>query len=162
MDTRGLLDAIEKIKRERMLSEKVVDLGSFKKMRNREEPTTILIIDDDPTIRGALKRVFEKEGYDVAAVNDGTDLKNILETKELRLMIIDVGLPWVDGLELCALFRRHNSYKNIPIIIISAYGTDEDIRKGLAAGCDTYFVKPFNIDELIASVSSMLTLKEGG
>jgi two-component system, OmpR family, aerobic respiration control protein ArcA len=162
MNTKELIERIEKIKKERMLGEKVVLLDEFKKIKHLDEPPAMLVIDDDPAIRNAIKRIFEKEGYDVCAVNDGTALKDILEKKNIKIIILDVGLPWVDGFELCKLFREHDQLRKTPVVILSAYNTDEDIRKGYSAGCNSYIAKPFNVEELTGTVRSLLDYKEGG
>jgi DNA-binding response OmpR family regulator len=147
---------------ERPFNPKVINLKDFRKQKLEALVPSLLVVDDDPAIRNALKRVFEKHGYSVLLASDATALRAVLDANRIKLMILDVGLPWVDGLELCTMFRRHEAYKDMPIIMLSAYCTAEDIKKGEAAGCDCYITKPFNIDELIQTVHNMLNLKVGG
>lgn len=144
-----------------MSEDKIINLSDFKSSKQINKIPTILVIDDDPTIRNALKRVFEKYNYNVITANDNLELKNVVAGQKVKCIILDVGLPWVNGLDLCKLFRKHKDYKSLPIVMLSAYASPEDIAKGKSAGCDVYITKPFDIDNLIITVRSYLELKEG-
>lgn len=139
----------------------IINLDDFKNSKKENTTPTILVIDDDPTIRGALKRVFEKYYYNVIVASDNLQLKDVIKGEEIKCIILDVGLPWVNGLDLCRLFRKHKDYQKLPIIMLSAYASQEDISKGKDAGCDVYITKPFDIDNIIVTVKSFLDLKEG-
>jgi twitching motility two-component system response regulator PilG len=143
-----------------MNDSKIIKLEDFKNSKKTNINPSILIIDDDETIRKALKRVFEKYNFNVILAANNLELKNV-EIQDVKCIILDVGLPWVNGLELCELFRKHKDYKNIPIIMLSAYAREDDIARGKNAGCDVYITKPFDIDNLILTVRSYLELKEG-
>lgn len=143
------------------MNDKIINLEDFKSAKKVNTTPTILVIDDDPTIRGALKRVFEKYHYNVLVASDNLQLKDVVKGEEIKCIILDVGLPWVNGLDLCRLFRKHRDYQKLPIIMLSAYASKEDIAKGKDAGCDVYITKPFDIDNLIVTVRSFLELKEG-
>src|SRR5581483_4568904 len=93
VSTKKLVDKIEKITRERITSGKVVSLDDYRSLRQKGEPKTILVIDDDETMRSALKRIFEHEGYRVLVAADGTQLSQVLDESVLELIVLDVGLP---------------------------------------------------------------------
>jgi len=140
---------------------KIINLEDFKSEKKINTSPTILVVDDDKTIRKALKRVFEKYNYKVILAANNLELKSVVQGQTIKCIILDVGLPWLNGLELCKLFRKHKDYKDLPIIMLSAYASIDDIAKGKDAGCDVYITKPFDIDNLILTVRSYLELKEG-
>lgn len=143
------------------MNTKIINIEDFKSSKKIDSTPTILVIDDDKTIRKALKRVFEKYNFNVILAANNLELKSVVAGQTIKCIILDVGLPWVNGLELCKLFRKHKDYKDLPIIMLSAYASAEDISKGKTAGCDVYITKPFDIDNLILTVRSYLELKEG-
>ena len=115
-----------------------------------------MVIDDEEVIRTVIKRVFEREGYEVLLASDGTKLEEFLNASSVSLILLDVGLPWVDGFELCKLFKIHDRFKNIPVVFISGKKSDEDIKKGFEAGAMDYIKKPFSVEELRETVSTIL------
>lgn len=113
----------------------------------------ILVVDDEPELRLLLTSYLSKEGYDVAAVEDGETLDRYLSAHDVDLVILDLMLPGEDGL---SIGRRLRQQKNLPIIILSARGEELDRIVGLEMGADDYLTKPFNPRELLARIRSVL------
>ena len=114
----------------------------------------LLIIDDDPDILELLNYRFSKEGYKVICVETGEKALKILKTKIPDLIILDIMLPGVDGLELIKNISNNPKTKNIPVVIISAKTEETDI--GIALGAADYITKPFSIKVLIAKIRALL------
>lgn len=157
MKTKDLVQKIEKLARERMAQEKVIDIKNIKKS-SAAEVSTILLIEDDETIRKALSRMLEGEGYRVRAAVDGTQLSSLLDDTPLDLIMMDIGLPWVNGLELTEMMKAHDQLKKIPLILISGRSSKDDIKKGFASGCDDYLTKPFDLEKVKKTVATLLQL----
>lgn len=113
----------------------------------------ILVCDDDREIVDAIEIYLLKEGYNVFKAYDGYEAINIIEKEEIHLLVIDIMMPKLDGIEATVRIREKCS---IPIIMLSARGEDSDKILGLNMGADDYIAKPFNPLELIARVSSNL------
>lgn len=114
----------------------------------------ILIVDDEPNIVTLAKLYLERDGFIVNSVGDGPSALKFVETKETDLLILDIMLPKLDGLEVCRILRARGD----PILIIMLTAKDEDIDKilGLEMGADDYLTKPFNPRELVARVKAIL------
>jgi two-component system response regulator MprA len=113
----------------------------------------ILIIEDDPAILKILQRGLSFEGYVVDIATDGRMGLNLSRDHHPDLVILDLMLPGMDGLEVC---RRLRTGGNIPILMLTAKDTIQDRVQGLDAGADDYLVKPFNLDELLARIRALL------
>jgi DNA-binding response OmpR family regulator len=115
-----------------------------------------MIVEDDEGIRVPLARALEREGYSVDGVGDGEDALRLAgaDDAEHDLVIIDVGLPGIDGLEVCRRMRALNP--TIPILFLTAQDAELDIVDGLDAGADDYITKPFRVSELLARVRAHL------
>lgn len=113
----------------------------------------ILVVDDDPEIVGAIAITLEKEGYRVLKAYDGMEALDLAVNPSIRLMIIDVMMPRLDGLSAVLKIRER---RNLPIIVLSAKSEDTDKILGLSMGADDYVTKPFNPQELAARVRSQL------
>jgi two-component system, OmpR family, KDP operon response regulator KdpE len=113
----------------------------------------ILLIDDDESLLKSLSVGLEKAGFQIVTAKDGPG--GLKATFDVRpdLVILDVGLPGMDGLETC---RRLRELSDTPIIMLTARAAEEDIVKGLTAGADDYLVKPFRMGELVARVETSL------
>lgn len=158
IQAKELVDKIEKITRERMAQSKVVDFAALRRLKSQAEPTTILVIEDDETMRSALKRIFEDDGYRVVAVADGTQLAKVLDDTVLDFIILDVGLPWINGYELAELMKAHQDLKQIPLLFVSGRTSDEDVKRGFQVGADDFITKPFDIEKLKKTVKTLLRL----
>ena len=113
----------------------------------------ILVCDDDKEIVRAVGIYLKNEGYRVLEAYDGIEALDILRKEEIHLIIMDIMMPRMDGMQTTARIREE---KNIPIIMLSAKSEDYDKIGGLGAGADDYVTKPFNPMELIARVKSQL------
>lgn len=113
----------------------------------------ILVCDDDKEIVKAIEIYLTKEGYNVFKAYDGNECLEILQKNKVQLVILDIMMPKKDGIETINEIRKKYS---IPVIMLSAKSEDEDKIKGLDMGADDYVTKPFNPQELIARVNSLL------
>ncbi|WP_431732301.1 response regulator transcription factor [Clostridium amazonitimonense] len=113
----------------------------------------ILIVDDEKEIRDLVGIYMKNEGYETIKAENGMEALEILKNKKIDLIILDVMMPKLDGIETCIKIREE---KNIPIIMLSAKTEDMDKIIGLTTGADDYVCKPFNPLELIARVKSQL------
>ena len=116
----------------------------------------LLIVEDEEALLELLKFNFNKEGYKIDTATDGeTALEKILY-KPPDIIILDWMLPELSGIELCRRIRKHKEHKNIPIIMLTAKGEEEDKLRGLETGADDYITKPFSVNELVARVKAVL------
>ena len=119
---------------------------------------TIWIVEDEENIRSVLVRGLNDNGYSTVPFADGAEVWQRMEqqTRDLpSLLLMDVRMPNMDGLELCRRIRTRHGY-TMPIIMLTALGTTEDIVAGLHAGADDYVVKPFRLAEVLARIASAL------
>lgn len=158
ISTKKLAQEIEKIKKRKLLKNKVVSLEEYRTLRAKSTPKHLLVIDDDESTRNALKRLFEKEGYQVMLARDATDLIKILELEHIELILLDINLPWVDGFELCKLIKNHEDLKNVPIVFISGRRSELDKKMAFQLGAHDYITKPFNIEEITKTVKTLMNL----
>ena len=158
INTRNLVQQIERLTRERMMKDTIVDLDEVRRLRQRQTRRTILLIEDDDTIRAALVRVLEGEGYRVMAAADGSQLSTLLNDTPLDLIMLDIGLPWINGFELAEMMKSHHDLKDLPLIFLSARTSDEDVKKGFEVGADDYIKKPFDLDKVKKTVRTLITL----
>ena len=117
----------------------------------------ILVVDDDPEIVSFLKRGLIYEGYSVNAAGDGTEALTKSREKEPDLVILDIMMPGIDGVEVSKRLRQAS---DVPILMITAKGTVADKITGLDSGADDYLVKPFAFDELLARVRALLRRRQ--
>lgn len=120
-------------------------------MSDRQE--AILVVDDDREIVGAIAAALEKEGYRVLRAYDGMEALDRAVDPELRLILMDVMMPRLDGLSAVLRIRER---RNLPVILLSAKSEESDKVLGLSMGADDYLTKPFGIQELVARVRSQL------
>src|ERR1051325_7583136 len=115
---------------------------------------SILIVEDDATLLRGLKDNFEQQGYEVRTANDGQKGLDALIQEPPHLLLLDLMLPKVNGFEVCRVARSRRL--EMPIIMLTARGQEEDIVRGLELGADDYVTKPFSIRELLARVKAFL------
>ena len=115
---------------------------------------SVVIAEDDPSVRKAVQRVLELEGYTVTAVNDGQAALDTILTKAPNAAVLDVSMPFLDGLSVCKELRLRSN--RTPILLLTARHEVGDRVAGLDAGADDYLVKPFAVDELLARVRALL------
>lgn len=116
----------------------------------------VMIVEDEEALALLLKYNLEKEGYDVVWEARGNKVLAEVERSNPSVILLDWMLPEMSGVEICKLIRSKPDIKNIPIIMLTAKGEEEDKVKGLSAGADDYVTKPFSIPELMARVKSQL------
>lgn len=117
----------------------------------------ILVVEDSPTMRQligfAMKRIA---GSKVIEATDGVDALKKLSSEKIDLILADINMPVMDGLKLVSLVRGNPTYKDIPIIIITTEGAEEDKRRALAIGANAYLPKPIQTQELIKLVNGFI------
>lgn len=118
--------------------------------------SNILIIDDEPDILDLLSYNLKKEGFNVVLARDGISGKEAAGKTDSDLIILDLMLPGIDGLELCRLLKKDRTTASIPIIMLTAKGQERDKIKGLETGADDYVTKPFSVREITARVKALL------
>ena len=118
--------------------------------------TRILVVDDEPDILTLLQYNLSKAQYDVVGVASGEEALAQVRTTPPGLIVLDLMLPGVDGLEVCKALKRHARTAAIPIVILTARGEEADIVAGLELGADDYLTKPFSPRVLLARIRAVL------
>ena len=113
----------------------------------------ILVVDDEKEIKDLIEIYLKNEGYTVLKADNGEEALDILSKEEVQLIILDIMMPKMDGMEVC---RRVREYLNIPILMLSAKSEDMDKIQGIMTGADDYLTKPFNPLELSVRVKALL------
>lgn len=117
----------------------------------------ILITEDSATMRSLLASTIESlEGYETVEAGTGFEALRLLPRENVDLIITDINMPDINGLELISYVRNNPNYKSIPLIIVSTEGSEKDKEKGIALGANEYLVKPFNPAELQALIRRYL------
>ncbi len=115
--------------------------------------TTVLVVDDEPIVRDVIVRYLRRDGFTTLEAGDGDRARELIETADPSLVVLDVMLPGIDGLELCRWIRGRS---DLPVIMLTARGEEADRIVGLELGADDYVTKPFSPRELAARVRSVL------
>lgn len=116
----------------------------------------ILVVDDEEPIQELLKFNLEKEGYQVLIAADGPEALTILEEQQPDLLVLDIMLPGMSGLEVCNQLRNKPKFADLPVIMLTAKGEEIDKVLGLEIGADDYITKPFSPRELVARIRARL------
>jgi len=116
----------------------------------------ILVVDDETYIVELVKFNLEKEGYQVAVAYDGQNALNMVEREVPDLIVLDIMLPHMDGLQVCRNLKKDERYHSIPIIMLTARAEEVDTIMGLELGADDYIKKPFSPRELVARIKARL------
>ncbi|MCD6571035.1 MAG: response regulator [Deltaproteobacteria bacterium] len=116
----------------------------------------VLVVDDEKDIVELVRFNLAREGFKVITSYNGEDAIRLVKGKSPDLIILDLMLPGMDGLEVCRILKRNSSTFSIPIIMLTAKGEETDIVTGLELGADDYVTKPFSIKEIIARVKTVL------
>jgi DNA-binding response OmpR family regulator len=113
----------------------------------------ILVVDDEPTLVATLKYNLERENYEVITATSGATAVEVARSSRPDLVVLDLMLPGLDGLEVCRVLRKDT---NVPILMLTAKGAEVDKVVGLEVGADDYVTKPFGMRELVARVKALL------
>ncbi len=122
-----------------------------------ENRTRILVVDDDHKITGALRRGLAYEGYVVDVANSGAEALALAREVHPQLVVLDIMMPGIDGMDVCRLLRRSD---DVPILMLTAKDEVADRVAGLEAGADDYLMKPFAFEELLARARALLRRRE--
>ncbi|MBK7897142.1 MAG: response regulator [Candidatus Promineifilaceae bacterium] len=118
---------------------------------------SILLVDDEPNLRELLRHMLEIGGYEVVEAEDGLDALDRLAERTPDLMILDVMMPYLDGVSLCKQLRASAEFASLPIVMLSGKTQYRAVQEGLAAGANRYLCKPITVDELIQTVREVLS-----
>jgi DNA-binding response OmpR family regulator len=113
----------------------------------------LLLVEDEPKLAAFMKEAIETLHYDVDVAHDGLLGQKLGVKNNYELVILDIILPYLSGIELCKLIRQHKP--NVPILMLTALGTTDDKIRGFDAGADDYLVKPFEVKELLARIRAL-------
>ncbi|ADL07729.1 response regulator transcription factor [Thermosediminibacter oceani] len=116
----------------------------------------ILVVDDEPNIVELVRFNLENSGFKVITASDGQQALDLVQKEQPDLVILDIMLPGIDGLEVCRIFRRQRATRDIPVILLTAKTEEIDKVLGLEMGADDYITKPFSPRELVARVKAVL------
>ncbi|MGB1547200.1 MAG: response regulator, partial [Alphaproteobacteria bacterium] len=116
----------------------------------------LLIVEDEETLVTLLRYNLEGEGYRVAVAKNGEDALLLAKEETPDLILLDWMLPLLSGIEVCRRMRRDNATRNVPILMLTAKGEEEDKIRGLDTGADDYVTKPFSPTELVARIRALL------
>jgi len=119
----------------------------------------LLLVEDDAMIGEAIRAGLRREGFTVDWVHDGAGAAQVLRSEPFELLLLDLGLPGSDGLQLLKTLRERG--ESLPVLIITARDAVSDRVAGLDAGADDYLIKPFDLDELAARIRALLRRKAG-
>jgi two-component system sensor histidine kinase/response regulator len=121
--------------------------------------STILIVDDEPSARDTLEAILFREGYNLAFASDGPEALDRAAELRSDLILLDVMMPGMDGFEVCRRLKADERSRHVPVIMVTALDSKQDLARGLDAGADDFLHKPVNGTELRARVRSMLRIK---
>ncbi|MGB5597784.1 response regulator [Thiothrix litoralis] len=117
---------------------------------------TVLIADDEPNILISLEYLMKREGYRVLLAHDGQEACDLIASEHPDMVLLDVMMPKKTGFEVCHAIRADETFKAMPILLLTAKGRDTDVAKGLAMGANDYMIKPFSTKELAQKVREWL------
>lgn len=112
-----------------------------------------MIVDDDPLVRNLLHAVLQTGQFDLVEARDGREALRLADDTIPDVIVLDVMMPGVSGIDVCAMLRADPRFERTRIVMLTARATDQDRDQGMAAGADAYFGKPFSPLELIDSIS---------
>ena len=117
----------------------------------------ILVVEDSPVMRDLIGSLIDElGGFEITAVENGLQALRVLPSEKFDLIVTDINMPNINGLELLAYVKKNPNHVNTPVLVVTTEGADKDIEKGLALGANAYLVKPFERDELLDAVRKLL------
>lgn len=117
---------------------------------------TILVVDDDEIVARSVELSLRRDGFQVSVAHSGVEGLKVARRESPDLIILDIIMPGMDGYEVCRELRRDPLLGDVPVLLLTAKGKDEDKIEGFRVGADDYLTKPFNIDELVLRVKAIL------
>jgi two-component system phosphate regulon response regulator PhoB len=125
-------------------------------MTGRRSKPLVLVVEDEPDLREVIRYNLDREGFSVLESEDGEEGLDTLRRELPDLVLLDIMLPGVDGIELCRTIKYDKDTRGIPVIMVTARGDESDVVLGLGVGADDYITKPFSPRELVARVKAVL------
>jgi two-component system, cell cycle response regulator DivK len=125
--------------------------------QENEKPKRILVVEDHQLSSTLLKQLLEVHGYEILETPEGLEAIDIARDERPDLILMDIGLPDISGLDATRLLKQDDQTKTIPIIAVTALATPEYEKKGLESGCDAYIAKPIALDNLLRTIESFLS-----
>lgn len=119
----------------------------------------VLVVDDDPQVLALLRVNFSLEGYDVVEAANGEEALKVVASKRPDVVVSDVMMPGMDGLELVRRLRANPKTADLPVVVVSAKAQRNDVENGEVAGADAYVTKPFDPQDLLDAVAALLKRK---
>jgi two-component system chemotaxis response regulator CheY len=116
----------------------------------------ILVVDDDKTTRKLLSLYLKAKGYEVVTAENGLDAMEKLGTENINLVVTDMNMPYMDGIELTKNLRADDSWKGLPIVMVTTEADDDERKKAYEMGVDDYLVKPANAEQISDSIKKIL------
>lgn len=128
----------------------------LKKQHTDKQTRSVLIVDDEPNILLSLEFLMKKNGFNVFIGRDGKEALSTIENEAIDLVILDIMMPEVDGLEVCKRIRKNDDHHHMKVIFLSAKIKKEEIQAGYDAGADLYITKPFSTRKIVEEVKNLL------
>jgi DNA-binding response OmpR family regulator len=116
----------------------------------------ILAVDDEPMVLDVIKTRLEFAGYEVITAADGLEGLKRVRAGHPDLIVLDLILPGLNGYQICRMLKGDDRYRGIPILMLTARSQEKDVAEGMRAGADAYMAKPYETDEFVAKVKSLL------
>jgi len=118
---------------------------------------TILIVDDSKTVRNLVAFIMKKEGFKVVTAEDGLDgLEKLYSSEKIDCIVSDINMPRMDGFTFIKSVREQDTYRDIPIVVLSTEGQEKDIQAGLSIGANLYMVKPAQPEKMVKNIKMLL------
>ena len=123
---------------------------------NNGVPPRILVVEDTPEIAYLIRFILERQGFQVDQRDDGRAALQALDQPAPDLVVSDIMLPYIDGIEFVQRIREREAWESVPVVMLTARSSENDIVRAFDAGADDYVVKPFQPDELVARLQRLL------
>lgn len=118
----------------------------------------VVLVDDEPGIRETVSMILEDWGFNVISVSNGRSAVEIIKNKKPDLILLDIGIPEIDGYKVCNIVKQDYQLKKIPVIIFTGHGKTKEVNKAFESGADDYMIKPIDWDRLKEKISKLLDI----
>ena len=133
------------------------DRTKSSRQQGSSQPKRILVVEDNQLSLTLLHQVLKAHGYEILQTPEGRAAIDLARDQQPDLILMDIGLPDICGLDVTRLLKQDDRTKAIPIIAVTAFAMPGDEKKALDSGCDAYFAKPISLDNLLRTIESMLS-----